>query len=106
MPLMSHCFQEEPDMSPFTALEANIPLNQFAPAEEEQSALEQHWRSILATVPIERTGMKTPQDEDNLNRFIWHEVKGWTTPYPSEWSGPHGRGLNGLGLLHDPTAEE
>ena len=37
--------------------------------------------------------MKTEQDEDNLNRFVWHEMKGWQTPYPTQWSGPHGRGL-------------
>ncbi len=104
MPLMSHCFQETPDLQPYKALAANVPMNQSAPAEEEQSALEKHWRGILATVPIQRTGMKTPVDEENLNRFMWHEVKGWTTTYPAEWSGPHGRGLSGLGLQHDPHA--
>lgn len=103
MPLMAHCFQETPDLRPYQALAANVSLNQYAPPDEEQSAVERHWRGILATVPIQRTGMKTPTDEDNLNRFIWHEVKGWMTPYPAEWSGPHGRGLSELGLLPEST---
>ncbi len=101
MPLMTDCFQLAANLEPFDAIAANVPLNETAPPKAKQSAIERKWRSILATVPIERTGMKTEQDEDNLNRFVWHEVRGWNTPYPVEWSGPHARGLNQLGLKHD-----
>lgn len=45
--------------------------------------------------------------EANLNRFVWHEVRGWDTPYPAEWAGPHATGLKQLGLkIIDPAAEE
>ena len=97
-PLMSGCFQATPDLSPYKKIAANFPLNEMPPSEKDQSAVEKMWRSILATVPIQRTGLKTEKDEDNLNRFVWHEMKGWTTPYPVEWSGAHARGLKELGL--------
>ena len=105
-PLMNDCFQEQGDFSPYVAKPVNVPLNQTAAAVEKQSDLERKWRAILATVPIERTGMKTEEDEDNLNRFVWHEVKGWTTPYPIEWAGAHGRGLKSLGLVIDEEADD
>ena len=104
--LMTDCFQEQPNLQPYQAIAANFPLNESPEAENKQSALERRWRAILATVPIERTGMKTEQDEDNLNRFVWHEMKGWETPYPADWSGAHGRGLAGLGLSLDQNASD
>lgn len=106
MPLMKECFQATADLTPYKALDANVPLNQVPPEKEKQSANEQRWREILATVPVKRTGMKTEQDEDNLNRFVWHEMKGWETPYPVQWAGAHGKGLKELGLEHDESAED
>jgi DNA-binding beta-propeller fold protein YncE len=106
MPLMTDCFQEVADLKPYRAIEANVPLNQTAKPKSQQSSIERKWRATLATVPIERTGMKSEQDESNLNRFVWHEIRGWETPYPDQWSGAHAKGLNTLGLEHDPDAEE
>lgn len=106
MPLMSDCFQLPANLNAYNVIEANFPLDELPPKQDEQSSVEQRWRSILSTVPIQRTGMKTEQDEDNLNRFVWHEMKGWETSYPIEWSGPHARGLKELGLKLDPNAEE
>jgi DNA-binding beta-propeller fold protein YncE/phospholipase C len=104
-PLMTDCFNTEPNNSvAFDVLPAAVELNQRPGAANKQSALERKWRAILATVPIERTGMKTEQDEDNLNRFVWHEQKGWTTPYPAAQAGSHGKGLVDLKLKID--AEE
>ncbi len=97
-PLMRECFQSQPDLTPFVALPANYPLNQPPAPPAKQSAIERRWRGILATVPIERTGTKTVVDEDHLNRFIWHEMKGWETPYPSQFAGAHARGLKALRL--------
>jgi DNA-binding beta-propeller fold protein YncE/phospholipase C len=105
MPLMKSCFQDQPDLSAYQAIVPETPLNETPQPKSKQSAVERKWRQILATVPIERTGMKTEQDEDNLNRFVWHEVKGWTTPYPDQWSGAHGKGLRPLGLDFDPDAK-
>jgi hypothetical protein len=30
---------------------------------------------------------------------------GWTTPYPAEWAGAHGKGLAKLKLKLDPNAK-
>ena len=98
-PLMSGCFQATGDFSPYNAIAANVPLNETQRPKANQNASERRWREILATVPIERTGMKTEKDEDNLNRFVWHEMKGWETPYPVQLAGPHGKGLKELKLI-------
>ena len=106
MPLMRDCFTDTADLTPFVALPANVELNETPQPPENQSAAERRWRQILATVPIQRTGMKTEQDEDNLNRFVWHETRGWQTAYPQQWAGPHGRGLKSLGLVIDNSSDE
>ncbi len=105
-PLMTDCFQDKPDPAPYQSIAANFPLNEAPKPRQKQSAIERKWRAILTTVPIERTGMKTEQDEDNLNRFVWHEMRGWDSPYPADWSGPHGRGLADMGLILDPNMNE
>ncbi len=106
MPLMRDCFQASGDFSSYDAIPANFPLDELPPPQEQQSATEKLWRQRLATVPIERTGMKTAQDEDHLNRFVWHEMRGWTTPYPAAWAGGHARGLPQLGLRIDVDVED
>jgi len=42
---------------------------------------------------MQRPGLKWAKDDDDLNRIIWHAMKGFDVPYPSEWAGFHGRGL-------------
>ena len=105
-PLMTSCFQIEPDFTPYELEPASIPLNELPKPKNEQSAVERKWRDIASKLPLERTGMKTEKDEDNLNRFIWHEVKGWETPYPEKWAGAHGKGLKELGLKFDQNVDE
>ncbi|MEC7565753.1 MAG: LamG-like jellyroll fold domain-containing protein [Planctomycetota bacterium] len=105
-PLMRECFQTEANLQPYVPLKSSVAVNQKPAAERNWTPLERRWREVLATVPIQRTGMKTEQDEDNLNRFIWHDVKGWRTPYPVKLSGAHGRGLGQRNLLLDGSGDE
>ena len=105
-PLMTSCFRYEAELKPYQAIKANFLLNETPKPAEKQSSTERKWREILATVPILRTGMKSEQDEDNLNRFIWHEVKGWNTEYPIQWAGPHAIGLKSLGLVLDSHSND
>lgn len=106
-PLMTACFSESKvNAEPFVALPASVPLNEAPPPKNKQTSVEKKWRDILATVPIERTGMKTSQDEDNLNRFIWHEQKGWEVPYPVEYAGSHGKGLEAIRLIRTEDETE
>lgn len=103
-PLMTDCFHATRDDTPYRLRPTEIPLNQRPAPPEQQSDAERRWRSILETVPIQRTGMKTVRDEDHLNRFIWHEMKGWETDYPVRFAGSHGLGLPELGLSRDPDS--
>ncbi|MEM7312770.1 MAG: alkaline phosphatase family protein [Planctomycetota bacterium] len=105
-PLMRDCFETDVVQQPYSVRKANYALNESPKPKEKQSSVEQRWRRILATVPIERTGMKTPKDEDNLNRFVWHETMGWETPYPVEKSGAHATGLKKLGLKVDASLDD
>ena len=105
-PLMAGCFQPKLNAKPYVAIKPNIPLNEAPKKQSAWSPQEKHWRQVVSTVPIERTGMKTEKDEDNLNRFIWHETKGWDRPYPIQFAGAHGRGLKKLRLEIDPNVIE
>ena len=96
-PLMASCFTPTPDFTPYTARPNRVPRDEFKnPA--TMSPEELSWERILAKIPLQRTGMKSEADLDNLNRMVWHAMKGYATPYPAEWSGAHGRGLKARGL--------
>lgn len=100
--LMTSCFSETAQNLPaYKALTPNVPLNEAPQPVSAQSPRERHWRELVSQVPIERTGMKTPVHEDHLNRFIWHEQQGWETEYPEQYAGPHGTGLQALGLQQE-----
>jgi hypothetical protein len=51
------------------------------------------WAEVSMKIPMWRPGLKSAQDDDNLNRVIWHAMRGYDAPYPREWAGFHGRGL-------------
>lgn len=97
-PLMTSSFTNTPDFNPYTVRPNRVPLDEFKnPA--TMTANELHWERILAKIPLQRTGMKSEEDLDNLNRMVWHAMKGYQTPYPAEWAGAHGRGLKAKGLV-------
>ena len=103
-PLMFEAFQEEPDMRPYKALPASVPLNEKPVAFSEMGPIERHWRELALTVPIHVTGIKTAVHDDILNRALWHEMRG-EEPYPAAFAGPHGRGLASRGLKLDEDQE-
>ena len=105
-PLMKECFVSTADLSEYAAITPKTKLDEQPAKQTSWSDSERKWRQILATVPIERTGMKSEKDEDNLNRFIWHEAKGWKTPYPEKFTGAHATGLKRLRLSLDPDFDD
>jgi len=80
---MADCFTEMPDFTPFTALAANIRLDQMNP---DPLAITD---PILRKDAVDsarlnfRAADKAP--EDQLNRILWRAMKGSRTPYP-EWA--------------------
>ena len=94
-PLMSDCFTATPDLTPYKALPVTIPLDQLNPTKDKLPKKELKLAEIS-----ERQDFDKPDrvDDDEMNRVLWHAVKGVDAPYPSEWAGAHGRGLKGLKL--------
>lgn len=80
---MSDCFTDTPDFTPFTAVPANIPLDQMNPPAKAIAD------PVLRADAIASAGMnfrevdKAP--EDALNRILWRAMKGPRVPYP-EWA--------------------
>ena len=78
---MSACFTDTPDLTPFTALTNNIPLDQMNPAPKKISdSLLRKQAYASARLPLHEAD-KCP--EGTLNRILWHAAKGSQTPYPT-----------------------
>jgi YVTN family beta-propeller protein len=97
-PLMTDCFAALPDFTPYSARESGVDMDAVNPPLSALTGEARMWAEISMKIPMWRPGLKSAQDDDNLNRIIWHAMKGYDTPYPAEWAGFHGRGLKGRGL--------
>ena len=96
-PLMTDCFKDTPDLTPYKALPVTIRLDQLNPPKE---ALPKKEREMAELSERQDFGKPDRVDDDTMNRVLWHAVKGVDVPYPAEWAGAHGRGLKGLKLRH------
>ncbi len=94
-PLLSTCFTEQPDYTPYTCRPAQVPLAELNPPAASLSEPARTWALQSAALPLEHPD---GADEDTLNRILWHAARGAHTPYPVEWAGAHGRGLPALNL--------
>ncbi len=94
-PLMTACFVNRPDLTPFTCLTNRIALDEMNKPAAELRGAELHWASRSLEQPFDEVDQA---DEDTLNQIIWHSVKGVETPYPAHLAGAHGRGLGQLRL--------
>ena len=78
---MTACFTATADLSPYTALTNNIPLDQMNPSPKRVSdRILRKDAYVSARLPIAQPD-QCP--EDTLNRIIWHAMKGSQTPYPT-----------------------
>jgi hypothetical protein len=100
-PVMRECFTDKRDLAPYTALPNKIPLDRMNPkkANLKAAALDMARQS-------EALDFEYPDraDENTLNRIVWHSVKGVQAPYPAEYAGAHGKGLDNLKLK--PTKDD
>ena len=80
---MFDCFTNTPDLTPFTAVPNNIPLDQMNPEPKKLSdPLLRKDAYASARLPLDQLD-RCP--EDLLNRILWHAMKGSQAPYP-EWA--------------------
>jgi YVTN family beta-propeller protein len=81
-------FTDEPDLAPFDAVPANVPLDQMNPP-ARRIADPVARRDALASARMDfRQVDRAP--EDALNRILWRAMKGTREPYP-EWAVSSGR---------------
>ena len=80
---MADCFTETPDFTPFTALAANIPLDQMNPDPVTITDPILRKDAVASARMNFRDVDKAP--EDPLNRILWRAMKGSRIPYP-EWA--------------------
>ncbi len=80
---MFDCFQDTPDLTPFTSVPVSTPLDQMNPGSlailDPLLRLHAEWSEAMNFREIDRA------PEDKLNRVLWHAMKGSTEPYP-EWA--------------------
>lgn len=78
---MASCFTAAADLSPYTALDNNIPLDQLNPQVAEISDPRQrHWAEVSLKLPLDDID---EADEDTLNRILWHAARGRDADYPA-----------------------
>ena len=101
-PVMTSCFTEKPDLTPYTLRPAKIPLDDLNKPKSAMNAFERKWADLSEAQDLSK--MDAIED-DTMNRILWHSVRG-TEPYPAAWAGAHGRGLDKKGLKRDPRKSE
>jgi YVTN family beta-propeller protein len=78
---MDDCFTNQPDLTSFTAVPNNVPLDELNPEPKKVSdRLLRKNAYASARLPLAQAD-RCP--EDLLNRIIWHAMKGSKAPYPS-----------------------
>jgi YVTN family beta-propeller protein len=76
---MGDCFTDTPDLTPYKALPADIPLDELNPPLESLRGEALHWAKMSLEQDLDDVDRI---DEDTFNRIIWHAVKGYDVPYP------------------------
>lgn len=99
-PVMTACFGHEPDLTPFTVLANQVPLDEMNPSEKAMSPEDRRWAELSAQQDFTRPDRA---NEDAMNRILWASMRPGE-PYPATWAGAHGRGLKALGLVADRAA--
>jgi hypothetical protein len=80
---MSDCFTSVADLTPYTALTNNVPLDRLnPPAKKVADAVLRKDAYTSARLPLAKPD-QCP--EDTLNRVLWHAMKGSRVPYP-QWA--------------------
>jgi phospholipase C len=77
---MTDCFQDKPDLRPYTAVPNNIPLDEMNPPLRALSPKARYWAQKSLELDLDDVDRA---DEGTFNRILWHSVKGYDAPYPA-----------------------
>ena len=78
------CFQDKPDLRPFTAVPNKVPLDEMNPPLHQLRGAALRWAKKSLELDFDK---EDEADENTLNRILWHSVRGWDTPYPERLRG-------------------
>ncbi len=81
---MRACFQDRPDLTPYTAVPNRVALDELNPPLGKLQGKARYWAEKSLALCFDR---EDEADEDTLNRILWHSVRGWDTPYPKQLGG-------------------
>ncbi len=76
---MTDCFTAKPDLTPFTALANQIPLDQMNPKLTALKGKQLYWAKKSMEMPLDEVD---EAEDDALNKIVWYAMKGYNTPYP------------------------
>lgn len=79
---MSDCFNEKLDLTPYTALTNNIPLNIMNSKLSSISGKQLFWARKSMEMKLSYNDDLNEEEEVSLNKILWHSVKGYDVPYP------------------------
>ena len=85
---MRNCFQNTPDLSPYTCLPNNIPLDTMNPPLKNLKGKALSFARQSLALDLEK---EDRADEDTFNRILWFATRG-EAPYPAEFIGRRARG--------------
>jgi YVTN family beta-propeller protein len=80
---MRNCFQDTPDLTPYTCLPNNIPLDTMNPPMKDLKGKALYWARKSVELNLAEVD---EADEDQFNRILWYATRG-ETPYPEEYVG-------------------
>jgi YVTN family beta-propeller protein len=93
-PVMTACFADRPDLTPYWARPARVKLDELNPPLKKLKGQARVWAEKSLALDFARPDAA---DEDTLNRILWFAARGEEV-YPAAYAGAHGRGLGRLKL--------
>jgi YVTN family beta-propeller protein len=81
---MRHCFQDRPDLTPYTCLPNRVRLDEMNRPLKELKGKALKWALKSLALKLDEADQA---DEDTLNRILWHATRGYDTPYPERYAG-------------------
>jgi YVTN family beta-propeller protein len=80
---MRHCFQDKPDLTPYTAEPNKVPLDEMNPAKDKLKGKALAWAEKAIAMQV---WLGDQADEDTFNRMLWFATRG-EEPYPERYIG-------------------
>ena len=101
-PVMTECFQDGPDLTPYACCPASVPIDELNP-DPAKAASRTQARLAPMTEKLDFSSADQIDKEAELfSRWVWSTVRG-DEPFPVGYMGAHGKGLAALRLRLDPN---